>query len=219
MLSQYNDKLATMLHYQEQLNNVFDPEWRINRHSYLRAATVEGAEFIEHHGYKWWKAQRKDVVQMQLELVDVIHFYLSEVARIANDPEKAKVALLEAWGQEEAVVMFDGQAYVLADLPTLEKVDLMIGLACAKRISWSLYRAVMADAGMSFDQLYAIYAAKNVLNLFRQHNGDKQGTYIKIWSGREDNLFLEDLMQNWQPDHGMDVLYARLSECYKEFAR
>lgn len=218
MPSQYNNKLATMLHYQEQLNNVFDPQWRINRHAYLRAASVEAGEMIDHHGYKWWKAIRKDVVQMQLELVDIIHFYLSEVARIANDPEKAKVMLLEAWVIEDQVVTFDGVEYQIDQLPALEKMDLLMGLACAKRINWSLYRAIMKDAGMSFDSLYSIYAAKNVLNLFRQHNGDKQGTYVKVWAGREDNLYLEDLMKDWVPDDGMEVLYQRLGECYAEFA-
>lgn len=218
MPSQYNNKLATMLQYQEQLNDVFDPQWRINRHAYLRAASVENAEMIEHHGYKWWKATRKDVVQMQLELVDIIHFYLSEVARVANDPEKARETLLAAWAIEDTVVTFDGVDYVIQNLEPLEKMDVLMGLACAKRINWSLYRAIMVDAGMSFDSLYSIYAAKNVLNLFRQHNGDKLGTYIKIWSGREDNMYLEDLMKDWKPDDGMPVLYQRLAECYAEFA-
>ncbi|AYG48480.1 hypothetical protein DV532_30090 (plasmid) [Pseudomonas sp. Leaf58] len=218
MPSRYNNKLATMLHYQEQLNNVFDPQWRVNRHAYLRAASVESGEMIEHHGYKWWKAVRKDVVQMQLELVDIIHFYLSEVARIANDPDKAREDLLAAWAVEDTVVVFDNVEYVIEDLPALEKMDLLMGLSCAKRINWSLYRAIMKDAGLSFDSLYSIYAAKNVLNLFRQNNGDKQGTYIKVWSGREDNLYLEDLMKNWVPDDGMELLYQRLGECYAEFA-
>lgn len=212
-------KLATMLRYQEQLNDVFDPEWRKNRHAYLRAASVETGEAIDHLGYKWWKLQHANIPQVQLEVVDVLHFFLSEVARLANDSDRARQDLIDAWTQDTAEVQFDGKTYHLEELDRLEKLDLMMGLACARRIDWSLFRAVMADSGLTFDAMYSTYAAKNVLNLFRQHRGDRKGTYIKLWSGREDNLYLEELMQSWKPDEGMDVLYSRLEACYAEFAR
>lgn len=212
------EKMSTMLRYQEQLNDVFDPQWRQNRHAYLRAASVEAGEAIDHHTYKWWKKQSANLIQVQLEIVDILHFYLSEVARIANDPEKARADLFEAWKLDDQFLEFDGVVYRFEEMDTLRKLDIMMGLACARRINWALFRAVMLDAKLTFDSMYSTYAAKNVLNLFRQHNGDKQGTYIKLWSGREDNLYLEDLMQSWNPDEGMDVLYARLKDCYESFA-
>jgi len=212
------EKMSTMLRYQEQLNDVFDPQWRQNRHAYLRAASVESGEAIDHHTYKWWKKQSANLIQVQLEIVDILHFYLSEVARIANDPEKARADLFEAWKLDDQFLEFDGVVYRFEEMDTLRKLDIMMGLACARRINWALFRAVMLDAKLTFDSMYSTYAAKNVLNLFRQHNGDKQGTYIKLWSGREDNLYLEDLMQSWNPDEGMDVLYARLKDCYESFA-
>lgn len=213
------EKLSTMLRYQEQLNDVFDPQWRTNRHAYLRAASVESGEAIDHYTYKWWKKQEKNLVQVQLEVVDILHFYLSEVARIANDSEQARLNLIEAWLQDEKSVTFDGAVYVFSEMDTLRKLDIMMGLACARRIDWSLFRAVMLECGLTFDSMYSTYAAKNVLNLFRQHHGDKKGTYIKLWAGREDNLYLEELMQSWNPDEGMDTLYARLKDCYTAFAQ
>jgi len=211
-------KLSTMLRYQEQLNDVFDPLWRTNRHAYLRAASVESGEAIDHHTYKWWKKQQTNLVQVQLEIVDILHFYLSEVARIANDPDQAQADLFEAWKVDDQFVSFDGVEYQFNEMDTLRKLDIMMGLACARRINWALFRAVMTEVKLSFDSMYSMYAAKNVLNLFRQHHGDKQGTYIKLWAGREDNLYLEELMQSWAPDEGMDVLYARLKDCYESFA-
>ena len=34
---------------------------------------------------------------------------------------------------------------------------------------------------------------KNVLNFFRQDNGYKDGSYIKLWDGKEDNQHLVEL--------------------------
>jgi hypothetical protein len=47
---------------------------------------------------------------------------------------------------------------------------------------------------MDFDQLYRIYVGKNVLNFFRQDHGYKDGSYIKVWDGREDNEHLAELL-------------------------
>ena len=47
---------------------------------------------------------------------------------------------------------------------------------------------------MDFDQLYRSYVGKNVLNFFRQDHGYKEGSYIKVWHGREDNEHLAELL-------------------------
>ncbi len=47
---------------------------------------------------------------------------------------------------------------------------------------------------MSADELYRQYVGKNVLNFFRQDNGYKEGTYVKVWEGREDNEHLVEVM-------------------------
>ncbi len=47
---------------------------------------------------------------------------------------------------------------------------------------------------MDFDALYRMYVGKNVLNFFRQDHGYREGSYIKIWDGREDNEHLAELL-------------------------
>lgn len=210
--------LLTMLSYQDALNDVFDPQWRVNRNAYMRAAAVETAEMTDHYGYKWWKKPSVDFAQVQLEVVDIMHFYLSEISRVENDVVLAPLLLQKLWEEKERVIHFDGKNYDLDKISVLEKADLAMGLACSKRISFELYRDLMKHAGLTFSILYRQYAGKNVLNLFRQKNGDKQGTYIKIWSGREDNVYLSELMEDWKEDEGMDLLYKRLEDCYKTFA-
>lgn len=53
---------------------------------------------------------------------------------------------------------------------------------------------IVEQCDMHADELYRQYVGKNVLNFFRQDNGYKTGTYIKVWSGREDNEHLVEVM-------------------------
>ncbi len=209
-------QLLTMLNYQKQLNDVFDPQWRVNRHQYLRAVVVEGGEAIDHHGYKWWKLQNKDLPQMQLEVVDILHFYLSETARLHL--ENDETVLHEEWLNDEKVIRFDEKNYLIKRLSLLEKFELIIGLAVSRRMSWALFRAIQEDVELDFAALHHQYAAKNVLNLLRQRHGDKKGEYIKVWEGEEDNIHLSRQMEVWAEDETMDVLYGRLEGLYKTLA-
>jgi len=47
---------------------------------------------------------------------------------------------------------------------------------------------------MSYAELFALYMGKNVLNQFRQAHGYKEGTYRKLWGGREDNEHLMEVL-------------------------
>ena len=55
---------------------------------------------------------------------------------------------------------------------------------------------------------------KNVLNKFRQDNGYKEGTYRKIWNGKEDNVVLSEILS--RGIYGMDEIYANLQKAYSE---
>ena len=209
-------QMMTMLKYQQALNDVFDPKWRENRHQYLRAAVVEASEAIAHHGYKWWKKEEKDVQQLQLEVVDILHFYLSEVARVNLD--NPEYAVKKAWLEDNPEINFDGKLYNVGSMALLDKIELIIGLAVSRRMSWTLFRSIMEGVDLSFSALHKMYAAKNVLNLLRQRHGDKEGTYIKIWDGEEDNVHLSKELEKWGEDETMDVLYERLESSYKSIA-
>jgi hypothetical protein len=75
---------------------------------------------------------------------------------------------------------------------------------------------IMKYLDMTFDELYEIYVGKNVLNMFRQDNGYKEGSYNKIWNGREDNEYLADIIDDLDVDSHtfQDDIYAALTECY-----
>ncbi|MEY3661204.1 MAG: hypothetical protein RLZZ169_2030, partial [Pseudomonadota bacterium] len=70
---------TTMLRLQAEMNAKVNPAWIEAAYPYLRAVVVEGAEAMEHRGWKWWKKQDCDLSQLQMELVDIWHFTLSHL--------------------------------------------------------------------------------------------------------------------------------------------
>ncbi|HDZ08578.1 MAG TPA: dUTP diphosphatase [Pseudohongiella sp.] len=189
-------QLTTMLSLQAAMNHKVDPDWIKAAYPYLRAVVVEAAEAIEHHGWKWWKKQSLDMAQLQMEVIDIWHFILSEILlRQQGDEAAASDHLLHNCrdGGNE-VIIFDGRSYSLADLTLLDKLELLTALAAARRIEIVVFAAIMRDCGMSWDDLFAQYVSKNVLNFFRQDHGYKDGSYQKIWHGKEDNEHLVEVM-------------------------
>ena len=67
-----------------------------------------------------------------------------------------------------------------------------------------------------FDSLYRHYVGKNVLNFFRQDHGYKDGSYVKVWNGREDNEHLSELLAELDSNSSSfrDDVYQGLMQRY-----
>ena len=81
------EQASTMLTLQMSMNEKVDPDWIAARYPYLRAVAIEGAEAIEHHGWKWWKKQEKDLPQLQMELIDIWHFVVQASLELNLTPD------------------------------------------------------------------------------------------------------------------------------------
>lgn len=210
-------QLNTMLTLQDNMNKKVNPDWINAGYGYLRAAMVESVEAIEHHGWKWWKAQHKDLPQLQMECVDIWHFALSHLL-IAHNGEVAAtaVALENELMANHQSLTFDGDDYVFGQSDLLANLELMAGLAAAKRFDVSLFLRIIEQCEMSSDELFRQYVGKNILNFFRQDHGYKEGTYIKEWHGREDNEHLVEVLNALDPnaDGYADMVYQGLLERY-----
>ena len=213
------EQASAMLALQAEINQRIDPDWVKAAYPYLRAVVVEGAEAIEHHGWKWWKKQEYDSIQLQMELIDIWHFLLSEILLRENGrQELALAALLDLLAGESASkpIEFDGRRHRLAGIDLLAKLELLIGLSAGRRIDLRLFGAIMDDCGLNWLGLYRQYVGKNVLNMFRQDHGYKEGHYRKIWSGREDNRWLAQILDRLDPEKPgyRERIHAELSRCY-----
>ena len=214
------EQLLPMLKMQDRLNKLIDPNWIEAQRPWLRAAWVESGELMDHVGWKWWKQQERNTVQAQIELVDIWHFMLSEW--LGNSPkdedvESAAALLIDT--------MYSPEKWLPEQEETLQRhTDLLVlidGFAhlCAANIfNVKLFERMMQLLDMSWSDMYRMYVAKNVLNLFRQHNGYKLGTYVKDWGGKEDNVVLEELMTE-APSATPEELMAQLAVKYAEVTK
>lgn len=210
-----------MLALQSRMNSKVEPEWVKVRFPYLRAVVIEGAEAIEHHGWKWWKRQHCDMPQLQMEIVDIWHFILSELLIHAGDNQElaaGNLLLVDLCEGTTSTVKFDSVDYDLSTLDLLAKLELLIGISVARRVELGLFKSLMLDCDLNWDSLFRQYVSKNVLNFFRQDNGYKEGTYRKTWHGREDNEHLVEIMEslNSEDPHYPDLLYGALNERYSQ---
>ncbi|MGE8640297.1 MAG: dUTP diphosphatase [Achromobacter sp.] len=207
---------ATMLKLQDHLNSMINPDWVNGGARFLRAAFVESAEALEHYGWKWWKKQTIDLPQVQMELVDILHFYLSHtIVEARGQLEGAAGALVADLATPPSVVL-DGKTYALNGLPVPELLELIGGLAVCGRASYKVLEQTMTACEMSWNDAYTQYVSKNVLNIFRQQHGYKEGTYIKIWNGEEDNVVLARLLSQLDPASAdfADALNRELEQAY-----
>lgn len=214
-------QLQTMFQLQAAMNYRVDPNWTDARYPYLRAVVVEAAEAIEHHGWKWWKQQHRDLGQLQMELVDIWHFLLSEILlRNGGDEDKARLYLEAAYERQSPTrrLQFDGQEYSLEELELLDLLQALIGTAAAGRVELGLFAEIMSGCELDWPELYKQYVSKNVLNFFRQDHGYQEGTYRKNWNGREDNEVLVEVMATLDAEDPSfkDSLYALLEAAYLE---
>ena len=181
------ERLHHMLDLQDRLNRQIDPHWLSAGRAWYRAIWTEAAELLDHYGWKWWKAQPRDLEQIRLELIDIWHFGLSaELVRHQGNAETAAAALLD---EMSASPTPEAEA-----IDFLNEVENIARHALTeRRLAMAPFLALLAAAGSSFDDLYRIYVGKNVLNRFRQDHGYREGRYIKTWDGREDNEHLAEL--------------------------
>ena len=199
-------RIRIMLEMQDAMNTRVHPEWRTQGFEWYRAIWVECAELLDHYGWKWWKKQDPDIEQIKLELVDIWHFGLSHL-------------LLNNEGQTRLV------EYLAAVLPAAAcgkdfRVDLeefALDTLSSHGFDTEKFAVLLADTDLGFDELYERYVGKNVLNFFRQDHGYQDGTYSKIWGGREDNEHLVELVAELDStvQQFQDNLYAGLGERYR----
>jgi dimeric dUTPase (all-alpha-NTP-PPase superfamily) len=172
-------QINQMLSMQDAMNSRVSETWRDNQYEWYRAIWVECAEMLDHHGWKWWKHQEIDIAQVQLELVDIFHFGLSLRLMTGESVDQISTQLAQ-----EISVSSSQQDFKLA----LEQ--LASAAVTNKLFNGQAFADCMTLMNMDLDELFRQYVGKNTLNFFRQDHGYKDGSYIKIWNGEEDNEVL-----------------------------
>jgi len=172
-----------MLDMQDAMNARVNPDWRQAGNAWYRAIWTECAEMLDHYGWKWWKHQQPDLEQVQLELVDIMHFAMSDYLLQDEDNEAVATRIVAELSDPRQ------EADIRAAIEAMAQTTI-----ANKSMHFSDFSNVLTLIEMDFDRLYRTYVGKNVLNFFRQDHGYRDGSYIKIWDGREDNEHLAELL-------------------------
>jgi dimeric dUTPase (all-alpha-NTP-PPase superfamily) len=176
-------QLLVMLEMQDAMNTRVNPEWRQAGNAWYRAIWTECAEMLDHYGWKWWKHQQPDLEQVRLELVDIMHFAMSDYLLQDSDSEQVATRI-------EAELSDPRQTRdIRIAIETMAQTTI-----AHQSMHFSDFANIMALIEMDFDLLFRTYVGKNVLNFFRQDHGYQDGSYIKVWNDREDNEHLAELL-------------------------
>jgi len=196
---------------QDQLNNAIGTNWRQHQRQWYRAIWLECAEVFDHLDWKWWKKQNSNWGQIHMELVDILHFGVSDLLQRTSDYNQVvqtlQMGLAHQKSQQQSQTDFKDklEQFVTQVLANQAFVVAAFGELC---------RA----ANLSNVQIFQLYMGKNILNAFRQNHGYKQGTYQKIWNQKEDNEYLMDIVKT-QPIDDADYenkVYMQLEAQYQK---
>ncbi len=197
---------SIMLAMQNDMNCRVDADWLVRDRAWYRAIWIECAELMDHYGgWKWWKHSTPDYPQVLLEIVDIWHFGLSARIDSGGDVTRSAARIVGEW---EAASPADD---FLVEVERLASVALT-----EHRFEVAAVRNLLTLSGFDFDALYRHYVAKNVLNVFRQDHGYRDGTYLKLWNGREDNIVLAELLGSLDSAAAdfREAVYAALVNAY-----
>jgi len=130
-----------------------------------------------------------------MELIDIWHFVLSKlINENPNEIDSITHFVKKVSDYKTTVIKFNGNIYAFDKMSLLEKLKLLMTMFGDDMLNIQLFFSICHDAGLTQESIYKQYVGKNILNIFRQQNGYKDGSYIKIWGGEEDNVYLARLM-------------------------
>ncbi|PWV08904.1 putative deoxyuridine triphosphatase [Trypanosoma cruzi] len=189
------------------------------------AITMESAELIDSYPWKWWKnvKAQADMHNVRIEIADILHFSLSgEMQKRTQDGKGAGDVALKSLkemgffcrppahaksteasdhrtnggdddGDDELLeLIFFPLTEVASAVATFRNI---IQLASIYRFDLITKGLLLAAQDLDFN-LVGYYVAKYTLNQIRQLKGYKEGAYVKVREGVEDNELLHECVQS-----------------------
>ena len=201
-----------MVKLQHQFNKQVAEDYLEKDFNWNSAIIAESGELLDSLGYKWWKKQEPDMENVKVEAIDLLHFVISDRIqknkKMYSEKESLEMTFVELYTEFNNVK-------VLRDYSTLE--DMIFYLIATNSYRINVMKRIFTKLEMSNEDVYVAYITKNCLNKFRQDNGYKDGSYIKNWNGREDNIVAFEIANEWGADEELfEQLYLDLETYYKE---
>lgn len=223
-------KIKEMLVMQQRLNDETNsPGWEEGYTSFgklinwKRCIYMECAELIDSFAWKHWKniSSSTNGDNVAVEIVDIWHFMMSLILEQNHSNSKYELdVVVENISSITGFSEFCCEAYDLSEYTIYEiinDIEIIIhqcsGFGLEIHDLLTNYFRLSLKCGVNLDKLFQIYICKNVLNQFRQDNGYKEGSYKKIWNGKEDNVVMSEILNRGIID--ADEIYVALEKEYK----
>jgi len=214
--------IREMLELQDKLNILTNgDDWRNGvtkegrKIDWIRCIYMEAAELIDSFNWKHWKNinEKDDIDNAKVELVDIWHFIMSQLIMF-NGVDRSAI-LIDRFGRPDIKI--------IEKYDTINVIELFLSFTvCTRgrevRFLISHFFNIMDKLNVSLDELYEKYLIKNTLNIFRQDHGYKDGTYVKIINGSEDNVIMFNLAEKLKQEDKLtyDNLYDGFEKIYEE---
>lgn len=206
-----------MVELQHQFNKQVAEDYLDKNFNWNSAIIAESGELLDSLGYKWWKKQESDMENVKVEAIDLLHFVISEEIqrnyRNFNKSERTNKEYIISM----TIQIFDedfAEDNILIYNDFKELIDLLNYHRYSRLF---IMKKIFEELKMSNEDVYIAYITKNCLNKFRQDYGYKDGSYQKIWNGREDNVVAFEIANEWGADEELfEQLYRDLETYYKE---
>lgn len=215
--------MADLMNEQDALNEFTVEKWKkvMTSDHYLTQILAEANELITDSGiqYKWWSkpvpVEKLDEWNVKIEVIDILHFYLSVIILEARNREIPVEAFKEMFfGIDSArllnndpefngvPLLVDGNkldygTYIQIMRSMLMVVDPEIPNSHFPHIAYAIMQSLVTAVGLSSQELSAVYTAKATLNRVRQTSGYKDGTYVKVQKDVEDNVRLQPIVERF----------------------
>ncbi len=207
-----NTIFKTMVELQHKFNQQTIENYLEKDLNWNSAIIAESGELLDSLGYKWWKKQVPDMDNVKVEAIDLLHFVISDTLQMNydirnfNDILNSTIKDFEVGFKEISINLKNSNLFKLIDLLNTDRLSRFLVL-----------KAIFEKLEMSNEDVYIAYIVKNCLNKFRQHNGYKDGSYIKYWNGKEDNVIAYEIANEWGADEELfEHLYIDLETYYNE---
>lgn len=195
--TRYN-QIYNLITTQHELNKKIHPDtsrYLSGPQNYSAAVLVEAGECLDSTSFCWWKKVDADVENIKTELVDILHFLISEALQKAHKKNE-NIKDIDEYNTKIVDKVY--KQFLIAFNPTsaprlftnkhefLQRLVKSLGIVGCNTLP-IIYRIRHLEeacslVNMSLDEVYSRYMVKNALNLFRQKNGYKEGTYVKYFN-------------------------------------
>lgn len=217
------EKIMDMLNKQDELNCLTSgDDWKSNvtnkgkTINWLRCIRREAMELCDSYPWEHWKSLDKepDIDNALIELTDIWFFIMSHLLmkhniidnKLAEDVLKClniKILTIETNVPDltDDLIRATNENHI----HTISEIE----------YSYLIYKFVklMKALDVDVDFLYELYNGKLMLNKFRQDNGYKEGTYSKVWNGKEDNVHMLEIIRT-NKNINNEAIYDALNSRY-----